>query len=356
MLTVKRVWRLLASTEFTIIIAILICLDAAWGSIITVKHRPLFQTLDHSILFEWFASSGKGNLDKTLWIYLLIILIALFALNAVLCTVERLFNIIRYRRPWRSLYPQIVHIGFLVALLGHLLGSVYGFRSQGNVVYRGEIIAVPHEEGLSIRLDEIAAIPVTEGRPEGGLKSLTTTVTLFEKGSRLLTDTIELNDPLRYRGVAFYHVDHGESPTGLVLTVRGERFNVPFGDGFETGGGIRYTLGRIVPDFALDPSGNPYSRSPAFRNPYQEITSSGGGRGWLSLRQPGTEVEVGDATIILHDYIIGSYAVLNINRDPGIGFIIAGSTILVFGMLLLLFLRGDRVELVRRSEDADHTP
>ncbi len=346
----KSVWQRLASTELTIILAVLICVDAAWGSIITVRHRPLFQTLDHSILFEWLASSGNGNLDKTLWIYILIILIALFALNAVLCTIERLYNILKYRRPWRSLYPQIVHIGFLIALLGHLVGSVYGFRSQGNLVYQGERIAVPHAEGLSIRLDEVAAVPVTEGRPEGGLQSLTTTVTLFEEGEKLLTDTIELNDPLRYRGVAFYHVDHGESPTGLVLTAWGERFNVPFGDGFETGGGIRYTLGRIIPDFSLDPSGNPYSRSTAFRNPYQEITSSSSERGWLPLRQPGTAVKIGDTTIILHDYIIGNYAVLNINRDPGIGLIIAGSTVLVFGMLLLLFLRGDRVELVRRSE------
>ncbi|MFQ5585498.1 MAG: cytochrome c biogenesis protein ResB [Thermodesulfobacteriota bacterium] len=342
----KRVWRLLASTELTIILAILICLDAAWGSLITVRHRDLFQSLDHAILFQWLASYGKANIGKTLWIYLLIILITLFALNAVLCTVERIFNIIVYRRPWRSLYPQIVHIGFLIALVGHLMGSAYGFRSQGNLVHQGETIPVPQQEGLSLRLDAIE----TATSPRGELESLTTTVTLFQEGKALLTDTIKLNDPLRYRGIAFYHVDHGAMPTGLILGTGDERFNIPFGESFETAEGTRFTLGRIIPDFAIDPSGIPYSRSNAFRNPHQEIISSHGARGWLPLRQPGTRVKVGNNTIVLHDYSIGRYAVLNINRDPGIGLIIAGSTVLVIGMLLLLFLKGNRVELIQRFE------
>jgi hypothetical protein len=36
-----------------------------------------------------------------------------------------------------------------------------------------------------------------------------------------------------------------------------------------------------------------------------------------------------------------------INKDPGIGFIITGSIVLVAGMVLLLFFRGERTELVR---------
>ena len=342
----KSLWRFWTSTELTVVLAVLICLDAAWGSIITVKYRPLFQTLDHSILFQWLAVSGRAGLDKTLWIYLLIFLITCFALNTSLCTGERLWNIIRYRRPWRSFYPQIVHIGFLVALLGHLVGSMYGFRSQENIVYRGEAVAVPHQEALSLRLDSVE----TEVSPRGNLDRLATTVTLLRNKQPLFTDTIELNAPLRYRGIAFYHVDHGTAPTGIVLRVGSERFSLSFGESFTTGGGDRYTLGRIYPDFAITPSGTPYSRSNDYRNPYQEIITARGERGWLPLRQQGSRVEIGGVTVILDEFILNQYAVLNINKDPGIGLIVAGSTLLVIGMLLLLFLRGDRVELMRRSE------
>ena len=39
---------------------------------------------------------------------------------------------------------------------------------------------------------------------------------------------------------------------------------------------------------------------------------------------------------------------LTINKDPGITYIIIGSIVLVAGMALLLFFRGERAELVRQ--------
>jgi cytochrome c biogenesis protein ResB len=120
----------------------------------------------------------------------------LFALNTVICTLDRLYSIIKQKRPWQSFFPHIVHIGFLVALLGHLIGSVYGFKSQENIVFKGEPVPVPYTEGLSVRLEEVEVAYA----PSGNLEMLKTTVTLLEGDKEALTDTIEINGPLIYKG------------------------------------------------------------------------------------------------------------------------------------------------------------
>lgn len=341
----KVIWRLFSSTELTIVLAVLICLDAAWGSIITVKNPAVFQALDQSILFKWLTSFGKTNLEMSIWIYLLIALISLFSLNTAVCTIDRVCAIIINKRPWRSIYPQIVHIGFLIALFGHLLGSAYGFRSPGHPIFKGEAMPVPYQEGLLLRLDDIE----TDFSPLGELEDLNTRVTLFKDGKEVLRENIQINAPLIYKGIAFYHVNQGKTTTGLILRIDREEFKVPFRGSFKTIDGNLFTLGRIMPDFATDKMGIPFSRSKVYRNPYIEIISSNGESGWLSLIRPGTRITLGDNVIELQDYIMEIYAVMNIHKDPGIGFIITGSSILIVGMLLLLFLRGERMELLRRS-------
>jgi len=174
---------------------------------------------------------------------------------------------------------------------------------------------------------------------------------LLEDGKELLKDNIRINGPLIYKGIAFYHIDQGEAPTGLILRVGEEDFRIKFGGAFKTKDGAIFKLGTIIPDFALDKTGSPYSRSEEYRNPHQAIISASGKMGWLQLSTIGSSVNLEGHTIELSGYINAPYVVLNINKDPGIWFIIIGSVVLVAGMLLLLFLRGERAELVRRIEN-----
>jgi hypothetical protein len=140
-----------------------------------------------------------------------------------------------------------------------------------------------------------------------------------------------------------------------------EELAVDFGSSFTLKGGAVYTLGEVYPDFALDSDGTPYSRSPEFANPYVEIISGvdrggdrGGDREFLPVSYPGRSVTFGEApnavTIRLADYKMVPYVILTINKDPGIGLIIAGSLVLVAGMVLLLLFRGERAELVRKGD------
>lgn len=344
-----RVWRFLSSIYLTVILAALICAVSAWGSILSVRYPQFFRAFDQEVLLPFLASFGTEYLSLTAWVWALIFLSALFGVNAFVCTADKVYAVIRNRKPWAALFPHIVHIGFLIALLGHLVGSIWGFRSYGNVVFEGDSIPVPHASGLFLRLDKSEMNVL----PSGELDSLKTTVTLLDaKGDRVSGGDIGMNSPLIHKGIAFYHLDQGQSPSGLVLDIDGKKATVKLEGAFKAPGGAEFRLGAVYPDFAVDPEGRPYNRSNNFSNPFIEIIGAHGSS-FLSVAGPGSTVSAGGSEIRLVDYVYAPYVMFIINKDPGIGFIIAGSIVLVTGMVLLLFFRGERAELVRQKRFAE---
>jgi len=342
----KAIWRFLASIKLTIVLAALICIVAVYGSVLAVRNQEFYRYLDQVILLPWLADNGAAYLKLTGWIFAIILLTAVFAVNTVVCTVDRLYAVIKRRLPAQAFFPQIVHIGFLIALLGHLTGTVAGYKSSGNILYKDVPAPVPHEQGLSMRLDDVEVRP----RPDNpnDIAFVRTRVTLLSGNEPVKTGEIGINNPLIYRGAAFYHMDAGKAPAGLVLEAAGRgRYELGFNDAVKGDARGPYAIGTVYPDFVIDAAGRPASRSEEFRNPYIEV-SGFGRKAYLFIGAPGSAVNIGGRKVTLVDYIYAPYVILNINKDPGIWLIIAGSAILTIGMLLLLFLRGERTELVNR--------
>ncbi len=342
----RLLWKILSSTELTIILAVLICINAAYGSILTVKYADFYRSFDQLILFPALLDIGTEYLHLTFWIYLLIALVALFTLNTVVCTTDRLYQILTTKAPWRLIIPHIVHIGFLIAVLGHLASSVSGFKSPYNLLSEGEVVPVPYTEELSIRLDGVEAAYTDTG----DMDALKTTVTLFKGGSEELTSTISINDPLIYNGIAFYHLKHGRTPSGLVLGVEGEILNAPFGGSFTLEEGAKYIMGDLYPDFAVDSNGRAYTRSERYNDPRQEIISPSGERAYLEVNTPGKTVRIDGKTVRLINYSFGDYAILMISKDTGIWLIILGSSVLTLGIILIFVFRGGRAEIMIESK------
>lgn len=343
----KRVWNFFSSITLTITLAVLICMDAVWGSILSMRNPEFFRVFDQEILVPLLASAGFKYLHLTAWIYALIVLTALFAVNTAVCTVDKVYSIIRSRLSWKAFFPHIVHIGFLIALLGHLVGSIWGFRSYGTVVFKGSSVPVPNVSGLYVRLNGMD-MKVSE---TGELESLKSNVTLLkEDGTEAVTKDIEMNGPLIYKGIAFYHFDQGQSPSGIIFDMGGEKVPVEFESPFTSPDGAKFRLGDIYPDLGFDDAGKPYNRSSDFVNPYVEIVSEDGSTAFLDISKAGTGTALNNHFFKLHDFIVSPYVILTINKDPGITYIIAGSIVLVAGMVLLLFFRGERAELIRAKK------
>lgn len=353
----KRLWQFFSSITLTIALSLLICAVSAWGSILAVRHPAFYRSLDSSVLFPRLlagGAGGAGELRFTLWIYILVALSSVFAVNTAVCTADRVYSVLRRNAPLKALLPHIVHAGFIVALLGHLAGSLGGFRSTGNVLFKGAPVPVDRTNGLSIRLDGFEM----KQSPEGEIESLRTRVTIIEGSKEALTGDITINGPLIYRGIAFYHAGEGMMPSGLDLEAGGERLSLDFYSSAVLKDGARLTLGKVFPDFRLDRRGEPYSVTDEFRNPHIEViiegrgAGGGGGgggvsKGYLDIGSPGGSVTVGAKAIRLADYVIDQYVVVNASKDNGIWLIIAGSVILTGGMVLLLFSGGEKSEIVR---------
>lgn len=343
-----RLWRFFSSVRLTIILAAVICVVAAWGSVLTVNNPGFYRAMDSQVLARWLLGDGASYPSLTAWIYILIFLVAMFTVNTVVCTADKVYSIVRAKRPVQAFFPHIVHIGFCIALLGHLAGSVAGFKTYGHTVFKGSSIPVPEQDGLRVRLDGFDA----DYTDEGDLKYLKSTVTLLKDGKEVKTGGIEINGPLIYKGIAFYHLDQGDSPEGVIIDAGQGVESVPFSGSFTAPGGASYGLGEIIPDFALNERGEAYSRSGSFRNPHIELIGADGAvAGYLDVSGPGAVSVVDGARIVMKDYMMLPYVVLAIHKDPGILLIIIGSSILVVGMLLLLFFRGERSELVRRKTE-----
>src|SRR3989337_1235529 len=326
----KRLYEFFSSTGLTVVLSVLIAAVAGTGSFFVMANPEFYRELDSMILLPWLVSEGTRYIGLTFWIYILIALVGLFAINPFVCTFDRLYSIIKMKRPWRSFLPQLAHAGFLVALLGHFTGSVSGFRSYGNVIVKGETAAIQAAEGISIRLNNTEVKNDKTGRPD----FLKTSITVFEDGEEKKS---------------------GDTITGLRLAVEGGEIEAEFGKAFASsvsGGGKKFILGNVYPDFALDDEGSPYSASSSYNNPYVEILSGIGERGFLSLRGQGATLKVGGTVITLNGFVTRPYVVVSVNKDPGIWFIGIGSAMLVLGMALLLFSREDKGELMRAGKEA----
>lgn len=342
----KKIWNLFTSVGFTISLTVLVCTITAFGSLKVKEEPDFYSSIDTHVLVPWLFKEGFSDLDHSLWMILLIVSIFFFALNIIACTGKRTYLIVTNKMPWQTLIPQFIHFGFFIALIGHLLGSTLGFRSYSNLVYEGQDVAVPYSKDLLIRLEGVT----TEFGPRGEQTELKAKVTLSNGKGGFLTKDLELNSPLMYKGIVFYYVNHGASSRGVNLVVSGndftEEFSQPFYSNFKAGDGTSYSLGRIFPTFKYDENGKPYSQADEYLNPYQEIISSNGSAGYLNLNKTGTSIVIDGVTIYLKSFLEVQYVVLNINKDPGIGFILVGSIILVFGTAMLLFFRRDRAELL----------
>jgi hypothetical protein len=224
-----------------------------------------------------------------------------------------------------------------VALLGHLLASTAGFKTTATLV-KGDKVFI--KNSLSARLDGMEIKTDVSGE----IDFLRTRLTVFEGEKEAASGDVMPNSPLIYRGVAFYHAGHGQTVTGVSLMVDGVALNARFGSVFSVKE-KRFLLSTLYPDFALDSAGNPYSLSGEYRNPYGEIISEKGEKGYLPLASPGSSVSVGEALVTLAGYVAEPYVHIMANKDEGIWLVGAGSFVLVAAMAVILFTRKEKGEL-----------
>lgn len=118
-----------------------------------------YSALNSMALFEWMR---QAPLRASWWLWASVAVMSLMTLNTLICSAE---SIIRKRqgRQWLlTLSPQLIHIGFLLMLAGHLVSAAGAVHLEG-IMAEGSTIKLP--SGQYLRLGKVSLAISPQGYP-----------------------------------------------------------------------------------------------------------------------------------------------------------------------------------------------
>jgi len=120
--------------------------------------------------------------------------------------------------------PYFTHLSILVIITGALIGSFFGFKGwlplfvgevsdQVRNPTTGEKILLP----FSIRCDDFQVEMYEASNQPKDYKSR---LAVLQDGKEVMQKEIEVNHPLRYRGISFYQASYGSDPVVRLVAVK----------------------------------------------------------------------------------------------------------------------------------------
>jgi cytochrome c biogenesis protein len=98
---------------------------------------------------------------------------------------------------------DVVHVGLLVILAGGIVSGSASIRGNLDLA-EGQVKSAPQAD-FEIRLDKFT----TEHYPDGSVKAWKSDLTVLEQGKPVLSQTVAVNHPLTYKGYSFYQTSYG---------------------------------------------------------------------------------------------------------------------------------------------------
>ncbi|MFC1713886.1 cytochrome c biogenesis protein ResB [Candidatus Poribacteria bacterium] len=266
--------------------------------------------------------------------------------------------------------PLITHASIIIILIGGIVVATFGFKDYRNIPV-GDIVHIPNTD-FHIRADDFKV----EFYPDRSPKEFTSVLTVIEDGAEKLTKTIEVNSPLKYKGIKFYQSSYGQLNAGgmghivqveLSKKVPGEsetefkieaigKYEIHIGDAFQVPDSeLKIEIANMVPDFVRDGEGNVSTRSDTPNNPAAFLKLYEGDEQidevWSFLKFPDFH-GAGKSDYILKFVSMGQdahseparyYTGLQIGYHPGLPVIWVGCVTMVLGMFLAFYMSFKRV-------------
>lgn len=211
------------------LICILLCVI---GSLVLPWNLAFFSGIDDTPLFEWLDEAG--GIKITWWIYSLVAAMALLALSTVACTLEALMSRGLRLNPALRLPTQVMHLGVLLVMAGHLLTAWTGARED---IAINKDTAATIKGGMTLSLKDVRAKTDESGYDTDWEADLE----IIGAGSETATGTLRPARPIRVAGVGFYlkSIDTGDAPSALIRVSRDP------GAPWALAGGILVSLGGV---------------------------------------------------------------------------------------------------------------
>jgi hypothetical protein len=222
----------LKTTVWTLLV--LVCLFFL-GSYMMPMHREVFGPMNNDLLFRWIRDVAAGNIWQTLWFFAALAGLILITLNTIFCSIQAV------RGKWsRSdfllrISPQVIHIGFLFMLLGHLQSAGWGYKLSG-MMPEGAYAPLPDD--LALRLNHIHV----QTDSQGFMADWSIEASLFENNQLVKSGTIGPNSPFFFNGTGVYlkSLNFDRGPAAILLIAKDP------GAGWALAGGVLFTLGSLT--------------------------------------------------------------------------------------------------------------
>lgn len=427
----KSVWHFLASIKLTIVLLILLALVSVIGTVIRQNGSEAeYLRLFSRETYELFKIIGFLDVYHSWWFNALIVFLCL---NLLVCSIksfprtwkiisrttatlesERLKTLpyvttITVTEPLSTVREQVLphirsflgapretknqrdthffvekarlsrlavyatHASVIIILVGGLIGSIWGFKGTVTIVEGESVDRIVmfkdgmslHKLGFELRCDNFEVSYYPSGTP----KDYRSTLTIIENGKSVLTKDIEVNHPLRYKGLTFYQSSYGTASHEGKLIIEARRknkadevrsFTVDPGDSFDLSqSGLTVKVNRFFSDFVLDKDGNATNQSNQFNNPAVELLIFKGDepqyRTWVFQKFPSFHgSKEGAYSFSFRGFEGKEYTGLQVTKDPGVNVVWSGCILMILG-IMYTFFASHRQVWVRLSDESDGT-
>lgn len=250
----------------------------------------------------------------------------------------------------------VVHLSVLMIFAGALLGSFLGFNGAINLQEKTELntyFDFKHRKemplGFSIQCNDFDVEYYDNDMP----KAYKSDLVIIDNGKKAAKKTIEVNHPLKYKGVTFYQSSYGTVPKAegtFILKVHSaydtkELFKLKKGDEFTVPDtNMKGKIEGFSPALMWDEKdGKFFTYAEEMVNPAVFVTFKDGDTvkyaGWIWKRYPKTGYLQGVGhQITFVDYAGVMYTGLQVRHDPGVFLVYLGCLIMTLGLFMAFFM------------------
>lgn len=265
----------------------------------------------------------------------------------------------------------IAHLSIVLILTGAAIGSLWAVEGIMVLMEGKSSGVIVTQEGEEVQLGfEMKCIDfeATFFERSDIAKSYTSWVTLTQNGSPIQINgdeiiAINVNAPLRFRGITFLQAGHGFIPHVDSLF----KFRVIPNDGKAKDVSLKFEesfavlgadiIGRVIdfsPALAIDSKGRVFTYADAMKNPAALVEFTKNGvlkyHRWILKRDP-MSWQIPNGIVEFRGLWGAQYTVLLARKDPGIWLIYLGCLMAGIGLYIAFFVSHRRIWIRRRDKE-----
>ncbi len=254
------------------------------------------------------------------WFYLLFLACIFYGINTFLCTLDSIIKKVKVGIKKIPLYgASVVHIGFIITLVTHLIGGFYS---------SSEMPVSVSSEWTNLGDVEMKVTDIKESYyPNGMPKKIKALVTLKKDGVEY-SDSLGYNNPVLLQHGVFEILlrDYGWIASSVVLLVDDRACNLKIDEPFHVNGDQMRVADLYMP--------------PQYRYPVVKLISAGGSNSgvqqtFLPIGEKNTK-EINGSKITFADIKTAPGVLVNVKKNPSIPLTFVTIVFFSVGMLLVI--------------------